>query len=34
MAIHERMNQVREHLNQIDSDLDALKRIEAQAEAG
>lgn len=31
MAIHERMNQVREHLNQIDSDLDALKRIEDEA---
>ncbi|MGH2960317.1 MAG: ion transporter [Solirubrobacterales bacterium] len=31
MAIHERMNQVREHLDQIDSDLDALRRIEEEA---
>lgn len=31
MAIHERMNQVREHLNQVDSDLDALRRIEEEA---
>lgn len=32
MAIHERMNTVREHLNQIDSDLDALKRLEEEGE--
>lgn len=31
MAIHERMNTVREHLDQIDSDLDALRRIEEDA---
>lgn len=32
MAIHERMNSVREHLNQIDSDLDALRRVEEETE--
>lgn len=31
MAIHERMNQVREHLDSIDSDLEALRRIEEEA---
>lgn len=31
MAIHERMNQVRDHLDSIDSDLDALRRIEEEA---
>jgi voltage-gated sodium channel len=31
MAIHERMNQVREHLDSIDSDLEALRHIEEEA---
>jgi voltage-gated sodium channel len=31
MAIHERMNRVRDHLDSIDSDLEALKRIEDEA---